>query len=48
LLDDASNLVRAMAVWALRRLLPKEDFSALARVRADLEPDRAVAAEWRT
>lgn len=45
-LDDASPLVRAMAVWALGRLAPDE-----ARRRAGPalrhEPDLQVCAEWR-
>ncbi len=45
-LDDASPLVRAMAVWALRRLLPPDDFAELGRVRAPAETDRDVQAEW--
>ena len=47
LLGDASPLVRAMAVWALSRLL---DPSAFAALRASLEPgeaDAAVRGEWR-
>jgi epoxyqueuosine reductase len=47
LLDDASPLVRAMAVWALSRLLPAAEFARLAAARAHAEPDPAVAAEWR-
>jgi epoxyqueuosine reductase len=46
LLDDASPLVRAMAVWALRRILKE---SEIARLRAHHEPretDADVAAEW--
>ncbi|MGD1016428.1 MAG: tRNA epoxyqueuosine(34) reductase QueG [Roseiarcus sp.] len=43
-----SPLARAMAVWALARLCPAEEFSALARRYAAAEPDAAVAREWRT
>jgi epoxyqueuosine reductase len=46
LLEDASPLVRGMAVWALRRLL---DESALARLKfkyAAQESDVGVAEEW--
>jgi len=43
-LDDASPLVRAMAVWALRRLLPETEFKALAAGRQESDPE--VAAEW--
>ncbi len=46
LADDASPLVRAMAVWALSRLLPAGEFAALARARGTCETDAAVAAEW--
>ena len=46
-LDDPSPLVRAMAVWALARLLDGADFAALAGARRPAEPDPAVAAEWR-
>jgi epoxyqueuosine reductase len=46
LADDASPLVRAMAAWALRRLLPPEAFAALAAARKACETDAAVAAEW--
>jgi epoxyqueuosine reductase len=46
LVDDPSPLVRAMAAWALRRLLPAGEFAALAQARAACETDAAVAAEW--
>jgi epoxyqueuosine reductase len=46
LLDDGSALVRAMAVWALSRLLPAADFAALRARRRDSESDAAVRAEW--
>ncbi len=42
-----SPLVRAMAVWALARLCPAEEFSALAREGAEAEGDTEVAREWR-
>ena len=45
LLDD-SPLVRAMAVWALKRLLPRSEFIAIMNRKAHLESDSAVAAEW--
>jgi epoxyqueuosine reductase len=45
LLDD-SPLVRAMAVWALKRLLPRSEFIAIMNGKAHLESDSAVAAEW--
>jgi epoxyqueuosine reductase len=43
-LDDASPLVRAMAVWALARLAPVR-FRAL-RVTHANDPDPAVRSEW--
>jgi epoxyqueuosine reductase len=46
LLDDDSNLVRAMAVWALSRLLPSDDFKTLRIDRLEQEPDDAVRDEW--
>jgi len=42
---DPSPLVRAMAAWALKRLLPAHDFAILAAAQAD-EADEAVRAEW--
>ena len=45
-LGDASALVRAMAVWALRRLLPPDAFAALARTHAERENDPDVRQEW--
>ncbi len=46
LLGDASPLVRAMAVWALRQLATPEAWVEAKRRQADREEDRAVAAEW--
>ena len=43
-LDDASPLVRAMAVWALKRLLPDVEFKAQAASQRESDPE--VAAEW--
>ena len=43
-LDDASPLVRGAAVWALARLLGRDQFHALAA--AHREPDATVADEW--
>jgi epoxyqueuosine reductase len=43
LLDDASPLVRGAAVWALSRLLPRDDFEDLRRD----DSDSSVAEEWR-
>ena len=45
-LGDESPLVRAMAVWALSKLVGPEAFAALAGVHAPNEPDPAVRAEW--
>jgi epoxyqueuosine reductase len=45
-LCDASPLVRAMAVWALSRLLPSEAFAELQRCLAPGETDPVVCAEW--
>ncbi len=42
LLEDASPLVRGAAVWALSRLLPREEFAA--RQRGDA--DASVSEEW--
>jgi epoxyqueuosine reductase len=46
LLDDESDLVRAMAIWALSRLLTAEDFAAERKARIGRESDRAVRDEW--
>jgi epoxyqueuosine reductase len=46
LLDDRSALVRAMAVWALSRLLEPARFDALRTRRRTGEPDPDVVAEW--
>jgi epoxyqueuosine reductase len=45
-LGDESPLVRAMAVWALKRLLDRDEFSQLRTRSAGKEGDPAVAAEW--
>jgi epoxyqueuosine reductase len=47
LLDDASALVRGAAVWALSRLLGREEFAAQAARALNSEPDETVRAEWR-
>ncbi|MCF2521232.1 tRNA epoxyqueuosine(34) reductase QueG [Bradyrhizobium sp. G127] len=44
LLDDENPLVRGAAVWALSRLLPREEFAALAANSSDGDED--VQAEW--
>ncbi len=45
LLGDASPLVRAMAVWAASRLLPKESLAALAKRHRGEEKDAEVLVE---
>ena len=45
-LGDASPLVRAMAVWASRRLASPEAFAALRARLAPAEGDPQVLAEW--
>jgi epoxyqueuosine reductase len=45
-LTHESPLVRGMAVWALARLVPAEEFRALARSRRANEPDESVHLEW--
>src|SRR5918994_750153 len=47
-LTDRSPLVRAMAVWALGRLLDKDSLAACAKEHAPCETDAAVAQEWRS
>jgi len=46
LLADPSALVRAMAVWALWRLLPEPDFARLRNRHLDNEADEDVRREW--
>ena len=46
-LADPSPLVRAMAVWALTRLMDPGDFDRLRAQHAGRETDADVAAEWR-
>jgi epoxyqueuosine reductase len=45
-LGDDSPLVRAMAIWALSRLLPAADFARLAADHAGAEDDPEVSEEW--
>ncbi len=45
-LDDPSPLVRAMAVWALSRLLDADAFAQLRAERLEGEADPDVRAEW--
>ena len=46
LLEDESDLVRAMAIWALSRLLSSDEFVMLRNARIGLETDDAVREEW--
>lgn len=46
LLDDPSPLVRAMAVWALSRLMDGDSFRALSGQVAAVENDAGVRSEW--
>ncbi|MCC6469545.1 MAG: tRNA epoxyqueuosine(34) reductase QueG [Alphaproteobacteria bacterium] len=46
LLGDQAPLVRAMAVWALSRLLPAEAFATCRAEHLPGEPDAAVRDEW--
>ncbi len=46
LLGDASAEVRAMAIWALSKLLPRDRFVQLAAARRNCEPDEDVRREW--
>lgn len=46
-LDDPEALVRGAAVWALARIVSKEEFAALTAARAGCESDPEVAEEWR-
>jgi len=45
-LQDPSPLVRGAAAWALSRLLPQDEFEALARQHLPSEVDVTVQAEW--
>lgn len=47
LIDDASPLVRAMAIWAVGRLLPHEAVAHHAAQRLEHEVDPDVREEWR-
>jgi len=46
LLGDSSALVRAMAVWALAQLLPREAFASLRQTHLPVEQDAQVKEEW--
>lgn len=45
-LDDESDIVRAAAVWALRRIAPSQAFDAYRHSHAPRERDAAVVDEW--
>jgi epoxyqueuosine reductase len=47
LLDDTSPLVRGAAVWALSRLIERDEFEARAARALKAEGDDGVRAEWR-
>ena len=47
-LDDPSPLVRAMAVWALSRLLDADAFARLRAERLEGEVDPDVRGEWQS
>ena len=46
LLNDESNLVRAMAIWSLNQLCEKEKFEKLKEKFFHLESDQDVIKEW--
>lgn len=48
LINDSAPIVRAMAAWALGRLMPREDWMALAESHLGQEYDESVRAEWLT
>ena len=48
LLGDAAPIVRAMAVWALSRLIGEPDFARLRSERMNSEADEQVRREWET
>jgi len=48
LLDDPAAIVRAMAVWALSRLLDEPEFAALRNDKMHSETDADVRREWET
>lgn len=47
LLSDDAEIVRAMAVWALGRLVERTTIDAMSRVALAHEKNEAVQAEWR-
>ena len=46
LLDDSSNIVRAMAVWALGRMISGKKLKTLSAPYLKVEPDANVLEEW--
>jgi epoxyqueuosine reductase len=48
LLADGSPLVRAMAVWALSRLVDKSTFARLRACWLEAESDAEIRREWTT
>jgi epoxyqueuosine reductase len=48
LLEDPADIVRAMAVWALSRLMGEPDFTTLRNERINSETDASVRREWET
>jgi epoxyqueuosine reductase len=47
-LEHAEPLIRAMAIWALARLISDQEFAALAVEHSEREEDEAVREEWRS
>ena len=45
-IEDESPLVRGAAIWALRRLMTEQAFTALKKERQDRETDPIASAEW--
>ena len=46
-LRDSSPIVRGATVWALSRIMPKSDFTALAQTSRNNETDPDVIEEWK-
>ena len=46
LLNDSSDLVRSMAVWALKEILSKKDFELQKKIYYKKESDPEVKNEW--
>ena len=46
LLEDSSELVRAMAIWALRELSTRNDFEIQKNIYFSSEVDIEVKNEW--